>query len=83
MLQAFFMRNFSDRQYSSRKRGSNQSFDNLTCLEDKVAESCVVLDSLHIVVTDINQHVRNFLQRELEKEGYTVHSVKTGSIAWN
>jgi CheY-like chemotaxis protein len=39
-------------------------------------------ESFHILVTDINQHVRNFLQRELEKEGYTVQSVKTGSIVW-
>ena len=38
-------------------------------------------ESFHIVVTDINHHVRNFLQRELEKEGYTVSSVKTGIIA--
>jgi DNA-binding NtrC family response regulator len=38
-------------------------------------------DSFHIVVTDINHHVRNFLQRELEKEGYTVSSVKTGIMA--
>lgn len=39
-------------------------------------------ESFHILVTDINQHVRNFLQRELEKEGYTVHNVKTGSMVW-
>lgn len=38
-------------------------------------------ESFHILVTDINLHVRNFLQRELEKEGYTVHTVKTGSMA--
>ena len=35
-------------------------------------------DTFHIVVTDINHNVRDFLQRELEKEGYTVASVKTG-----
>lgn len=39
-------------------------------------------DGLHIVVTDINHHVRDFLQRELEKEGYSVVSAKTGSIAY-
>jgi len=39
-------------------------------------------ESFHIVVTDINHHVRNFLQRELEKEGYAVCSVKTGSMAY-
>ena len=39
-------------------------------------------DSFHIVVTDINHHVRNFLQRELEKEGYDVSSVKTGIMAY-
>lgn len=39
-------------------------------------------ESFHIVVTDINHHVRNFLQRELEKEGYTVCSVKTGILAY-
>jgi len=38
--------------------------------------------SFHIVVTDVNQHVRNFLQRELEKEGYAVSSVKTGVMAY-
>ncbi len=38
--------------------------------------------TFHIVVTDVNQHVRNFLQRELEKEGYTVSSVKTGVMAY-
>ncbi len=37
--------------------------------------------SFHIVVTDINHHIRNFLQRELEKEGYTVSGVKTGIMA--
>lgn len=39
-------------------------------------------ESFHIVVTDINHHIRNFLQRELEKEGYTVCSVKTGIMAY-
>lgn len=39
------------------------------------------LESFHIMVTDINHHVRNFLQRELEKEGYVVCSVKTGIMA--
>ncbi len=38
-------------------------------------------ESFHIVVTDINHHIRNFLQRELEKEGYAVSSVKTGIMA--
>lgn len=38
--------------------------------------------SFHITVTDINQHVRNFLQRELEREGYTVCNVKTGMMAY-
>lgn len=38
-------------------------------------------ESFHILVTDINHHIRNFLQRELEKEGYTVCSVKTGIMA--
>ena len=36
--------------------------------------------SFHIVITDINQHIRNFLQRELEREGYTVHSIKTARM---
>ncbi len=39
-------------------------------------------DALHIVVTDINHNVRDFLQRELDKEGYTVASVKTGINAY-
>ena len=39
-------------------------------------------DSFHIVVTDINHNVRDFLQRELEKEGYAVACVKTGPVAY-
>lgn len=39
-------------------------------------------ESFHIVVTDINHHVRDFLQRELQKEGYAVCSVKTGMMAY-
>ena len=39
-------------------------------------------DSFHILVTDINHHVRTFLQRELEKEGYAVCSVKTCAMAY-
>lgn len=39
-------------------------------------------ESFHIVVTDINHHVRSFLQRELEKEGYAVSGLKTGSLAY-
>jgi CheY-like chemotaxis protein len=39
-------------------------------------------ESFHILVTDINHHVRNFLQRELEKEGYDVCSVKNGTMAY-
>lgn len=34
------------------------------------------------MVTDINQHVRNLLIRELEKDGYTVFSVKTGVMLY-
>jgi DNA-binding NtrC family response regulator len=48
-------------------------------------QGCIAMrgaESFHIAVTDINHHVRNFLQRELEKEGYTVQSVKTGSMAY-
>jgi DNA-binding NtrC family response regulator len=37
--------------------------------------------SFHIVVTDINHHVRDFLQRELEEEGYAVSSIRTGAMA--
>ncbi|MBU1564186.1 MAG: hypothetical protein KJ630_00990 [Proteobacteria bacterium] len=33
-------------------------------------------------MTDINHHIRDFLQRELEKEGCTVCSVKTGVMAY-
>ncbi len=40
------------------------------------------LDTFHIVVTDINHNVRHFLQRELEKEGYSVASVKTGTMGY-
>lgn len=35
----------------------------------------------NILVTDINHHVRDLLQRELELEGYTVHSVKSAVAA--
>jgi DNA-binding NtrC family response regulator len=31
--------------------------------------------SMHIMVTDINHHVRNLLKRELEKEGHSVVTV--------
>jgi response regulator RpfG family c-di-GMP phosphodiesterase len=34
-------------------------------------------ESFQIVVTDTNHHVRNFLHRELEKDRYTVSSIKT------
>lgn len=34
-------------------------------------------ESFNILVTDINHHVRDLLKRELEKEGYTVFSVKS------
>lgn len=37
--------------------------------------------ALHIVVTDSNHHVRDFLQRELAKEGYTVADVKSAKSA--
>lgn len=37
--------------------------------------------ALHIVVTDINPHVREFLRRELAKEGYTVVGVKSAKSA--
>ena len=40
-------------------------------------------ERFHIVITDINHHVRNFLQRELEKEGYAVYSMKTGASAYD
>ena len=35
-----------------------------------------------ILITDINHHVRNFLQRELEREGYAVCNVKNSSLAY-
>jgi hypothetical protein len=38
--------------------------------------------SFHIMVTDINQHVRHLLIRELEKDGYTVFSVKSGVMLY-
>lgn len=40
-------------------------------------------ESFHIGVTDINHHVRSFLQRELENEGYAVATLKTGSLAYH
>ncbi|MGW8193954.1 MAG: hypothetical protein ACWGOX_06775 [Desulforhopalus sp.] len=35
----------------------------------------------HILVTDINHYVCELLQRELELEGYSVHSVKSAAAA--
>jgi DNA-binding response OmpR family regulator len=37
----------------------------------------------HILVTDINQNVRNLLKRELEKEGYSVRCVGRGIDAYH
>lgn len=37
----------------------------------------------HIMVTDINHNVRDLLKRELEKEGYSVFSVKSGIDAYH
>lgn len=34
------------------------------------------------MVTDINQHVRALLLRELERDGYTVFSVATGAMVY-
>ncbi len=38
--------------------------------------------SFHVLVTDCNHHVGNLLQRELEKEGYTVYLPKSGNSAF-
>lgn len=38
--------------------------------------------TFHIMVTDINHHIRDLLKRELEKEGYTVFCVKSGIDAY-
>lgn len=38
--------------------------------------------SFHIMVTDINHHVRDLLIRELERDGYTVFGVKTGTMVY-
>lgn len=52
----------------------------------KLAHECVKTmetpKSFHIMVTDLNHHVRDLLIRELEKEGYTVFSVKTGPMLY-
>ena len=37
----------------------------------------------HIIVTDTNHHVRDFIRRELEKEGYTVDSISSPLEAYN
>ncbi len=39
--------------------------------------------SFHILVTDTNHHVRDFLKRELEKEGYTISCADKGIDACN
>jgi DNA-binding NtrC family response regulator len=36
-----------------------------------------------IIVTDTNHHVRDFIRRELEKEGYTVASISNPIEAYN
>ncbi|MFH1154019.1 MAG: response regulator [Pseudomonadota bacterium] len=36
---------------------------------------------LHILVTDVNHHVRDLLKREFQKEGYTVYLAKNGDEA--
>lgn len=36
---------------------------------------------LHILVTDINHHVRALLKREFQKEGHTVYLAKNGNEA--
>lgn len=36
---------------------------------------------LHILVTDVNHHVRDFLKREFQKEGYTVYLARNGDEA--
>ena len=38
--------------------------------------------SFHIMVTDTNPHVRDLLKRELEKDGYSVCCVRTGTEAY-
>ena len=58
-----------------------QSFDNKISGGQSVL-SMQSRDTFHIVVTDINHNVRHFLQRELEKDGYTVASVKTGTMGY-
>ena len=40
-------------------------------------------ESFHIVVTDCNHHVCDLLQRELEKEGYTVYSPRPAIKAYD
>ena len=37
----------------------------------------------HIMVTDINHHIRDLLKRELEKEGYSVFCVRSGIEAYH
>ena len=39
--------------------------------------------SFHIMVTDINPHVRNLLKRELKREGYSVFCVGSGIDAYH
>lgn len=39
-------------------------------------------ESFTILVTDSNHHVCNLLQRELEKEGYAIHSLKSVNRAY-
>ncbi len=34
-----------------------------------------------ILITDVNPHVRNFLKREFQNEGYTVYLAKNGAEA--
>lgn len=36
---------------------------------------------LHILVTDVNSHVRDLLKREFQQDGYTVYLAKNGAEA--
>jgi len=42
-----------------------------------------MINSLHILVTDFNHNLRNFLKRELTREGFVVYTAKSSKEAQN
>ena len=70
----------ADEKANERETGHSR-FDNKTSRWQNIL-SMQSPETFHVVVTDINYNVRHFLQRELEKDGYSVADVKTGALGY-